>query len=240
MVIKIFKEDCEARMGSSFLNLSLFIMLLSFFIVMNSVSSYETTKISPVIDSIEMAFGSKLEEEKLAKPSEAPNTIPENKSGDTLIEMEGVFAAHIKDYQLNKNRLGNVMTIDVSVEKFETVLRDIDVMRSGEEVTRSESFVPTLISLIDASQTRVPYRMDMFVQTQKDADLTNKTAKIKQAARFGQALELAGMERKLISAGVRTGEDGLMTIVFRRYEPVTIELPEEDVTAPEPQEQAAL
>jgi len=193
-------------MGSSFLNLSLFIMLLSFFIVMNSVSSYETTKISPVIDSIEMAFGSKLEEEKLAKPSEA----------------------------------GNVMTIDVSVEKFETVLRDIDVMRSGEEVTRSESFVPTLISLIDASQTRVPYRMDMFVQTQKGADLTNKTAKIKQAARFGQALELAGMERKLISAGVRTGEDGLMTIVFRRYEPVTIDLPEEDVTAPGPQEQAAL
>ena len=191
-----------------------------------------------------MAFGAKLEQKKLAQPSEKPYRIPENNRGDTLSELEGAFGAHIKDYQVDKNRLGNVMRIEMSVEEFETVLRDIDVMRSGEEVTTPESFVPTLISLIDTSQTRIPYRMDMFVHTPSAIEELQKSALIKQVARFGRALEIAGMPRKLISAGLKSGDDDRMTLVFRRYDPVVISIPEEDVVDPaealQPEEQVAL
>lgn len=213
-------------MANSFLGLSLFIMLLSFFIVMNSVSSFETTKVSPIINSIEMAFGAKLDAKELAKTAPKPHDLPQDKEGDTLEDIKGAFGAHIKDYQLNKNRLGTVMTVEMTVEEFELSLRDIDVMReTGKSVTREQSFIPTLISLIDSAQGRTPYRMDLFVQVPASKITQTSGAFVKQAGRYGHSLELAGLERKLLSAGLMEGEQGRITMIFRRYEPVKITAP---------------
>lgn len=213
-------------MGNSFLTLSLFIMLLSFFIVMNSVSAFEQTKITPVIGSIEMAFGGKMESEKLAKPEPKPHEIPQDKTGETLEEMQGLFSAHIKDYELGKNRLGTVMTVTMSSDEFESVLSDVDQMRGNADrrgdITRARPFIATLISLIDSSKSKAPYRMDLFVHLPEDELADPNITLIKKAGGYAKSLEDAGLERRLLSAGLKAGSLGDITMIFRRYEPINI------------------
>jgi len=216
-------------MGNNFLGLSLFIMLLSFFIVMNSVSTYEDTKISPVMDSIEMAFGGKLNAEKRARPNIRPYSAPDNLEGETLDDLESLFEAHIEDYQLKKNRLGNMMSIEMSTQEFDAILRGIELARGADrQVQRSMPFVPSLISLIDASLGAQPYRMDIFIQSEDNpAQLQNNAPKImtpllSRAGRYADTLEGAGLPRKLLGTGIIKGTPGRMTLSFRRYEAVRI------------------
>ena len=60
--------DSGGSSGGQLLAMSLFIMLLAFFIVLNAISNYENSKVKPVLQSIELTFASKITEEGNDKP----------------------------------------------------------------------------------------------------------------------------------------------------------------------------
>lgn len=216
-------------MANQFLSLALFIMLLSFFIILNALSNFEEVKSKPVLSSIAMTFSNQAPEEILS-----PNTVeaPEesNKEGDTLDKLEALFNANIAGLKVQKNRLGTTMQITLPIEQFENSLRaptsstrtDTLQQRRGSPGT----FMPVLISLMQTRETEIPYRMDMVLNTDKSPakSVIDDTAQLKRdqqkVASLAKRLEESGLQKKLISAGLAQGDSKMINIYFTRYTPV--------------------
>lgn len=202
-------------------------MLLSFFIILNALSSFEETKSKPVLNSLSMTFSNEVPEEILS-----PNVIeaPEHETneGDTLKKLESLFNAHITGLEVTKNRLGTTMHIRMPFSRFESSLMEParDNADGNLRLGAAGTFLPTLISLIQTRETDLPYRMDMVLNMKgkpakriqdAPASIRRNMQKISLVA---QKLEENGLEKKLISAGLADGDVNMVDIYFAPYIPV--------------------
>lgn len=216
-------------MANQFLGLALFIMLLSFFIVLNTLSNYEDMKSRPVLNSIAVAFSSK-EIGDGEKPSYEESVKQSFKKGTALDNINGLFEAQVTGVESKQNRFGTKMHVRVPLRQFEkAVIQSAQTPGDTSAVPGISSgngfFMPTLISLLQAEETAVPYRMDMLVNVpdapsrmQNEQPSSLKTP-LEQAGMLAQILERAGLPKKLYSAGLAQGKTGYIDIYFRRYEP---------------------
>jgi len=214
-------------MANQFLSLALFIMLLSFFIILNALSNFEDVKSKPVLSSIAMTFSDKSPEQILS-PNTVESVLESNKEGDTLSKLEALFNAHITGIKTRKNRLGTMMKITIPITQFESSLlapaRKIDpvTLRFGAPGT----FVPTLLSLMQTRETEIPYRMDMVLNTKQNPSsaLTDNPQKLKadmeKVSTYSKRLVESGLPKKLISGGLGIGNPEMVDIYFTRYQPV--------------------
>ncbi len=215
-------------MANQFLTLSLFIMLLSFFIILNTVSNFETLKSKPVLNSLALAFANReveqdLQPETIEAPEQAAN------EGDTLTKLDRLFNAQIIGAEVSRNRLGTIMHVRMSVKEFEKAISrsggQTDVVITPGTETSDGSFFPTLVSLVQSHNMGAPYRMDMVLNA-KDAPaemakdnpevLKSRIATIES---FSKTLESFGLPKKFMSAGLRQGDPEMIDIYFKRYEP---------------------
>ena len=110
-------------MANQFLSLSLFLMLLSFFIVMNGLSEFgvEEDRAKSVLNSLSMAFTNESVPTE-ESPGIEPTIYNEQREGDTLEMVEGLFNAHISNVQTKKNRLGTQMHVRMPISSFENAI----------------------------------------------------------------------------------------------------------------------
>ena len=215
-------------MGGQFLNLSLFIVLLSFFIMLNAMSTFEKDKSKTVLKSIEFAFSSSPITHDVAPTiEEAPEE--EEKEGDSLDKLQDLFENQIAGIQARKNRLGTELHIQLPAEALERA-----VMQSPTEAPPSQAegappigdfFLPTLISLMQSDAQGVSYRMDMVLNMPDNpAKMHNDGAGDVEAgkrmmSKVAEVIESAGMPKKLFSPGLSQGRVGYADLYFRRYVP---------------------
>lgn len=221
-------------MGQQYLGLSLFIILLCFFIVLNSLSSFETSKAQKAVQSVQFAFSGKTEEQEGALPSVRMTPTQSLEEGDALDKLKALFSAQIKSFKVSTNRLGTEMMVRLPVAEFDAALRSASDAGFTEESAfkkKGGAFLPTLVSLLETAQTEVPYRMDILLNIPENpatmsVDNSDRAQKIlKQTAEFSRRLETAGMPRKLVSTGVAQSrkdhafdESGeYIELYFRRY-----------------------
>ncbi len=214
-------------MANQFLGLSLFIMLLSFFIILNTMSNFEEIKSRPVLNSISVAF-SKNEIEEDAAPSFDEDQVQSSfREGDTLDRLEELFRSQITGLDVQKNRMGTVMHIQVSLQKFEKgIMAPVQTGQQRGAVLGGigGSFAPVLVSVLRAEDAVIPYRLDMILNMEQNpAKFQNErpqdmNAKIRKVAAFAEKLEEAGLPKKLVTSGVGQGKEGTIDLFFRRYE----------------------
>jgi hypothetical protein len=213
-------------MANQFLALSLFVMMLSFFIILNALSNFEENKSRPVLNSISVAFSNQtLPDDMTAGTDEEP--VDSFNQGDTLDQLEELFRSRISGVETRKNRLGTMMHVRMTVEKFEAGLGT-----SGKKVKVGGSvykgvggpFESTLISLLSAKAI-VPYRMDMVLNVKSNpARFQNETpqelqASMQQVADYAQTLQDAGLGKELITAGIGQGPEDTIDLYFNRHAP---------------------
>ncbi|MFK7838835.1 MAG: hypothetical protein AB8B83_00755 [Bdellovibrionales bacterium] len=213
-------------MANQFLSLSLFIMLLSFFIILNSLSSYEDVKSRPVLNSIASTF-SRDTPEQLLQPNTIESVQESNNEGDTLDQLQDLFNAHITGAEISINRLGTIMYVRMPLEEFEkSLLAPSREPRPGQKLGDPGTFMPTLLSLMQTRESKVPYRMDMLINIAENPseaivnapeETFNVMSKI---ANVTKRLEDSGLEKKLLSGGLVRGDVGSIDITFTRYIPV--------------------
>lgn len=216
-------------MANQYLALSMFVMLLSFFIILNSMSNFEDSKSQEVLSSLDMAFSSgKVDRQKLAH-SVQESSEKSNKEGSTLDKIEGAFENHIRNFKVTKNRLGTEMRITLPLEEFEEALNlTQQSLQTGRSSVRDNSFLSMLVSLIQSEETSIPYRMDMILKTgDSPARLRNEAPETLQnyankAASFSRILEQSGLPKRFMSTGVAGGQKDFVELLFRRYEPVAV------------------
>lgn len=215
-------------MANQFLALSLFVMLLSFFIVINAMSNFEESKSRPVLRSVSVAFSTKsLVEEKA--PSFVDAQGDSYTQGDAIDHVEALFRAQITGADITKNSQGTVMHIRLPVRSFERGVGAAGESGINPEKARSGAggfFLPTLVSLLQAKKTGIPYHMEILLNIpQNPAESFNKNPKIagtalKQASGYAERLEAAGLPARLVNAGLTLGKEGYVDLYFRRYRPI--------------------
>lgn len=210
-------------MANQFLSLSLFLMLLSFFIVLNSVSNFEEIKSRPIMNSLSLAFSGQPPVPVPANVGDVDNEKQAAREGDTLEEIEGLFKGHIAGFEARRNRFGTVMHTRVPVGKFENAL-DFGGYSNLEVVIGDRgAFLPTLITLLRAEEKDKPYRMDMMLNIPESPVVFQKNKAqdfmkaLKRVGGFAERLERMGMPRKMVSAGLQKGDVGIIDIYIYPY-----------------------
>lgn len=218
-------------MANQFLALSLFLMLLSFFIVMNAISGFDETKKNPVMESISLTFAYKDPEKENNDPSPDPTTRLVVNQGDTLTNIEGLFSANIANFQATKNRLGTIMHVRLPLNSFEYQINMPQIMKDdGDVIENAEGkFLITMVTLLRGAQNKMPYRMDMALSVPsapQDFMRNNPdeyAKQIKKLSEISQTLERSGMPVKLMSAGIEEGDEGYIDLYFYPYRPYFVQ-----------------
>lgn len=213
-------------MANQFLSLSLFIMLLAFFIILSAVSNFEEMKSQPVLESLALTFSDKQIEPELL-PNTEESEVESTKEGSTLDKIEGLFSSQIAGAEVSQNRLGTVMHARMPFSEFKKVIDQISLtsFASDPYLDETEGFLATLISLTQSSDIGVPYRMDVVLNTRQTPEQiarqnpTLLNTNTKKMALLSDKMRVSGMPRKMMSIGMMKGTPDMVDIYFRRYEP---------------------
>lgn len=210
------------------MNLALFIMLLAFFIVLNSLSSYEEIKTEKVKRSVELAF-SKDKKIKEDMPSTTPDPAQSLKEGHTFDRLDALFKSQIASFETTKSKSRGVMMVRVPYADFEKSMNALGQKNllnyPSRRDVRGNFFLPTLTSLLRADIDGAPTRMEIMLHTNSNpAELQNQKPRnlnkvILVAGQFSQKLEKQGMPQKLVNIGVSKGNPEFIDLVFRKYIP---------------------
>ena len=99
------------------MNLSLFIMLLAFFIVLNAISDYEDIKTENVRRSLEIAFSNNPDlEESMA--SEAPDPVQAMREGRAFDRINALFNTEISSFKKEVSYSRGIMMIELPFDEF--------------------------------------------------------------------------------------------------------------------------
>ncbi len=207
-------------MGNQFLGLSLFIMLLAFFIVLNTFSTFEEERSRPILQSLAVTFSSEDTPQELDPSVEEDPALSSNE-GSVLDRIKSLFKAQISGVEIKSNRLGTVMYMRISQSEFEKAI--VSPLKDPA-LAMQETFATFLVSLMD-TETDIPYHMDIVLNIgdepgevgQEDPDALKSA--MRTSAMYAKTINDAGLAAYQISAGLSTGDAGMIDLHFRPYVP---------------------
>ncbi len=236
---RILSTGTEKTGSGQLLALSMFIMLLAFFIVLTSLSSFEEEKVRPTIASVGEAFSSNTEGDEDNKPSIRDSEKKGYHEGSVIEQLEGFFTALIPKIDVARYDDRGEMYVRLTVDEWDEML-----LALGERDSESEAnaFLPALSALLGTAKSGHPYRVDILINTPDGAiALYNDkpqavNALMRKAGGWAIRLEEAGLPKKLVSVGLQKGKTGMVELFFRPHVPY-VPL---DGAEPEPSESLGL
>lgn len=235
---RITVQNQESAAGK-LLALSLFIMLLAFFIVLTALSSYEETRVVPIFQSLEMAFASSLRDSTEQKAAVSGKSDISTSEGTTLERLEALFSSIVPSRDVVRNTRTGTLHVRMDMETFERATSLLSLEQDFEEkkeAARQTFILPALVALLRADRNDAPYHMDVFLEVEDNpAQFMNENPDkaaldIKKAGVFAKRIENAGLPQKLMAVGLQKGEGGMVELFFRPYVPFT-PLPAEGIEA---------
>lgn len=208
------------------MNLSLFIMLLAFFIVLNSLSSFEEIKTEQVRRSVTMAFQNE-DLVKEDKSSLTPDPAQAMREGHAFDRLDALFKAQIPGFEATSSKSRGVMMVQLPLDEFQSAMTKIDqkdlTQFPSREAIRGNFFLPTLVSILKTEVDDMPMRMEIMMNDRttpaviQNDDPEKMKAMIKRVSRFSESLQKQGMSQKLINVGLKKGNPDYINLVFRKH-----------------------
>lgn len=213
------------------LSLSLFLMLLAFFIVLNAISNFEDTKVKPILQSIEKSFAMRQPPED-TNPSVQESDELSVDEGDITDRLEALFRSQIPQFESAMNKSKGIMHVRLPYDDFRDAVMAVGQRNdTGAQAGASGDFklkaffLPALIALIRTDKAGVPYHMDMILNVGDDPPHLQNTKPriaarhIRDMSRLAQKLEMSGLPTKQQTIGLGDGPEGTVDILFRPYVP---------------------
>jgi hypothetical protein len=210
------------------MSLSLFVMLLAFFIVLNSLSVFEEGKQESVLQSVKQTFEIESAIQQDVGPSMVGDPYQSIRNGATNERINALFQSQIVGVNLKERNRDGTFLLEMPLETFSLALQAVgqqNLLETKSADINTGFFTPTLISLLTSSDQGIPYHMDIFILTPDNpATMMNQapdilTATRKQLSSWAEMLSAAGLPSKLFSVGVRQGQRDYVQIIFRPYHP---------------------
>ncbi len=218
------------------MNLSLFIMLLAFFIVLNAISSYDEQKSGSVVESVQTTFSTVPLTPDIS-PSMVPSVQEAMGEGQTIDRIDALFRSQITAFDAVKDDGKGQMEVTLPLEVFtQSVMaigqEDLSKASPDVQVKGKKFFLPTLVSLLKSDAQGVRYRMDMiFHVPENPATLRNRdpqtfTDTTRKGAALATQLQKSGLSARFISIGLEEGDASTIRVLFRPHQPFTPVAPE--------------
>lgn len=210
------------------MSLSLFVMLLAFFIVLNSRSVFEERKQESIFQSVERTFDMQSVIRQDSGPSMVEDAFQSIRDGETSERINALFQAQIVGFEVKDKDKDGTFLIELPLDVFSRSLLAAGQQNLLETDTADITagfFTPTLISLLTSSGQGIPYHMDIYIlMPENPATMMNQKPEALKAVRkqlsiWADGLSKAGLPTKMFSVGTRKGRDGFVQIVFRPYQP---------------------
>jgi hypothetical protein len=221
-------EEAPQSNSGMLMNLSLFIMLLAFFIVLNSLSAYEESKVGDVVQSLEIAFAKDSRQEDIA-PSVTAAPIKSVNEGSTFERIDALFESQISSYKKTVDSARGVMTIRLPLEKFSRAImaagqRDLTRMSAVRD-PRGNFMIPTVVSVLKSDEKGAVYRMNILLHTPdnppnyQNQNPSEMGALMQRASALTQKLEQGGFPQKLLNIGIKQGKPDMVELIFAPHIP---------------------
>lgn len=218
---RVDDQGSDSFQSSQLLSLSLFLMLLAFFIVLNSLSDFKEQKVKPAMISVERVFSTE-QAQRLGSigPIVEEKEVVSLYRGPVLDRLKVLFAAQIPGYQVIEETKKGVMHVTVPYEAFKeavSVAQQPDLLAYPEQLDVLENFfAPTLSSLIETERGGVSYRMNIFYNTNinpaENIELARES--VANIAAIAQKIMEAGLPPHFITVGVKQGDTKVLDIYF--------------------------
>ncbi len=219
-------SENQTSLASQLMGLSLFVMLLAFFIVLNAISTFHEQKVRPALASIGNAFGLEIAGDG-SMPSMAPSDDASVGEGDSLDHLEALFNAHLSGIEIKQDKTWGTMHIHLPLDQFVSALMAVNPgeLKGQEAAISGKLLLPTLVSLLETGEQKLPYRMDIVVNTPDDPGnlYNNNPQKLKdltrQVSSMSTHLERGGLPPRQMSIGLQKGRPNTVDLYFRPYIP---------------------
>lgn len=211
-------EDNAKTLGSQIPALSLFVIMLAFFIVLNSVSIIKAERAKPMMEGVEKAFASKISEREDLLPSSSPDEGKNIGEGRTIDKIERIFSAHIAGVKTQKDDSSGTLLMRMKYDAFAAAVSGV-----GTGADTNAEFMLTLTSMMKSSSAGQPYRMDVFLQIGENPAVMQNDQPQKMAVlmrdlgAMAQTLEKAGLPQRLLTVGMEQGSEGIVELLFRPH-----------------------
>ena len=209
------KHDARPDAKSSeesvlYTSLSLFIILLAFFLVLNSHSDFEENRVGAVLNSVEQAFTTKIFDEGTG-PSFVADVTQGRGEGFTTENMANLFRSSMAGVEPYLIPSRGFLSVEISPADFKDLTSSLD---SNE----TPSTLAAMISrALDGSDKDAPdLQLEIWVQQNK-ADQMNH---LKIADQFVKNITARGIAPERVSAGLSSAVSlGKILLLFRPYSP---------------------
>lgn len=211
-------EDDAKTLGSQIPGLSLFVIMLAFFIVLNSVSIIKAERAKPMMEGVEQAFASRISDREDWLPSSSPDEGKSIGEGRTIDKIERIFSSHISGMKTQKDENSGTLLMRMKYDDFAAA-----VSSAGAGADANAEFMRTLTSMLKASNAGQSYRMDVFLQTgENPAEIQNDQPQkmavvMRDLGAMAQSLEKAGLPQRLLTIGMEQGQEGTVELLFRPH-----------------------
>lgn len=220
---KIAADDTKS-LGSQIPPLSLFIVMLAFFIMLNSISVIKEDKAKPLMDSLEEAFASRISADENWQPATTASEAASADEGRVIDHAARLFQSHIAGVQTQKDDGRGVLLMRMSYAELSAAVSGI-----GDKAAENKKFMETLASMLRSSAAGQPYRMDVFLQVDDNPAMMQNDQPQKMSVLMrdlgvlAQQLEKAGLPQRLLSVGLEKGQNGTVELLFRPHQAYVLE-----------------
>lgn len=204
----------KVNIGSQLLGLSLFVMLLAFFIVLNSISDYQDSAADGIISNLGQTFGSRVHVDGDENPSLSRSEQMQSGEGSTVEKIEALFKAQVRGLKVAKGTYSGVMMISIPRTEFERMVKDME---------SEQNFTQTLASLVRSEGRGSPYQMEILYGLQDNPgrihnqDPAGMDETIQSISLMASVIERAGLPSRFISAGLQKGDPEMVDLIFKPY-----------------------
>lgn len=214
---KSIRTESAGGIGGHLLGLSLFVMLLAFFIVLNSMSDFDEAKVEPTRQSLEETFAAKLASEDTLRMVNIQAEERALGQGQTLERIKALFTDNIAGTKTITSTQRGVMYMRLPRSEFDRI---VTTMEAGNKPDIVKPLLGTFVSILRTDGRGIPYRVDITYNLDRNPGrIANREPKkmqslVKDAAATAQALEKAGLPANLMTIGLKKGDPQYVELMF--------------------------
>ncbi len=218
-------------MAGHIISLSIFTILLAFFIVLNANANFDYSRAGPVLNSLERTFAAGFQGNNMPKVSPITSTDTSHKRGDAMTRLENVFRARIPGSTITRSSSRGTLTVQMPYDDIRRQIED-SILTDGTTDIESPNLLLTTIPLLNHEEPEKRIQMDIILNIQQNPGtlepLNNETTDIEIAKHknmyesisfFAKVFELGDLPTELINIGIQQGKADTVDIIFRPYKP---------------------
>lgn len=211
---------------TQYMSLSLMVLLLAFFIVLNAMSSFQEEKIKPRIESIDEKFATKAVGDS-GLPSRIASAENAGGAGEAFDNVEGSLKSQGIPFTSQRLRGNSVLFVQLPEQRFLALIG----LGNANDSTEKNIFLGKLVMmLMPASNTSIHYKMNVMLALgdNPSAVARDNPDKIRARAyladRIANALVYNQFNPASLTTGLHGGKPGYIDLYFETISPATKEL----------------